>query len=293
MMNSALIAIDPSLPPGDGLANFCRLIRQFQERGYFSRTLLASFDHHQQHMVPMKWYEEMRGDFTREKLEDMRKAVEGRFGYSSIRVLESSSSVPEDLVRDLSEYAESRQADVLVVREEASGLFTYPDDLVGTVAEAAKFPVLFVKDEDSPTEFADDVHIVVGVDVSVPVPESAILWIIGVANVSDALVEIVYVEPRPTPVIDSLLSLDSPVDAEQGLSAIQARLEGKGIRTKITVLNQEGRSIGETIVAHAEERKAWLTVALDGKKSMLSRILLKSSTREILTLTKRPFLYYI
>jgi len=290
-MKSALVAIDPTSKLGTGFGRFCSILRLFQARGFFPETSVASLIHAALYAMPLAWYREAKDQLLEEAYDTVTTACRGRFEFDSVRVLSCEAHENEALVARLSQFGRRKRKEVLIVSSnDRSGL---PHWILGSFSETAaltaSLPILVVKPHLKDSDFSREVRFVVGIDAVTPVSEEELDWIAKAAGETRAHVDLVYVEPRPRPVLGFLHEPIQKTDATRVLKRLQAVLKARGTRSSVTLL-EESRSVPHTIVEFAENRKAWMIVAGNAERSTARRLLLGSTARRMLTLTERPFL---
>lgn len=91
-----------------------------------------------------------------------------------------------------------------------------------------------------------DVRFVLSVDAAVPMPKKSLRWIIKLAKAVSAHVDIVYVEPRLRPLIDSLQKRQPKNMADKVLKAISQEFRAAGVSSKVEIL-EESKTIAHTI----------------------------------------------
>lgn len=290
-MISALVAIDPTSEKGTNFERFCSLLRLFQKKGILSQTSIASTIHASLYAVPLQWYREMKDQFEAEALHAITKACEGRFDFDSAKVLFSDSHLNESLVSQLVKYGVRRERDILVVSSnDRAGL---PHWILGSFSETAalvaKIPVLVIKPHIKEDSFSKEVRFVLPVDAAVPMSKKSLRWMINFAKAVKAHVDIVYVEARPRPLIDSLQQRQPKNVANKVLKSMSQEFRAAGVSSRIEML-EESKTIAHTIAEYAERQKAWLTVTVSAERSTARKLLLGSTARRVLSITERPFL---
>lgn len=287
-MISALVAVDPTSEKGKSFDRFSAVVRLFQQKEILSRTSIVSAIHASLYAVPFSWYREMKGKFAKEALEAIEKACSRRFDFDGARVLQSDVSSNEGLVSRLASYGRRSGHDLLVVSSnERTGL---PHWILGSFSETAALtaamPVLVIKPHLTDVDFPSEARVVVTVDAAVPPSKKALQWIGKLAKSASAHVHLVYVEPRPRPLVQKR----QPKNLAEGImKGISHELRKAGVQSTVEILS-ESKSIAHTIVGLAEVRKAWLTITISAERSSLRKLLLGSTARRILSLTERPFL---
>lgn len=291
MMNSALITVDPISEKGKSFDRFCELVQLFQSKGFFNKTSIASIIHGSLYMIPLSWYQEMKGKYADEAIQNIKKNCTGKFEFESAKVLHSDSHANEVLVKYLSRYGRSKGIDCLVVSSnERRGL---PHWILGSFSETAvltsTLPVLVIKPQLSKTELSWEVRVLLAIDVAAPLTKKAVKWIAKLANSVDAHIDIIYTNPRSRILTDILQQKKNINEANLILRKIQDDFKTEGVKSKIGIL-EESKSVAHTLVDFAEKRQSWLIITTEVERPKSLKLLVGSTARRILKLTKRPFL---
>lgn len=290
-MPPTIVAIDPISENGKQFEKFCAIIRAFQDKGVFSRTSIASIIHGSLYSVPLGWYHEMKHELAAEALSRITGSCRERIDFDSAKVLLSDSHLNEDLVSQISKYAHRAKHQLLVVSSHSrKGL---PRWILGSFSETAALtatlPVLVIKPALAEQDFSRVVRFVLAIDTTSPPSQKHLQWIVKLAKPANAHVDVVYVEPRPRQLIDSLYKRKPKSDAEKILKAFVRDLRANGVNSRLEIRN-ETKSVAQTIADYAEERKSWLCVTVNANRSATRKLLIGSTARKILSLSNRPFL---
>lgn len=290
-MTSALIAVDPTSKKGKSFERFCSILRLYQQSGILSQTSVASIIHASLYSVPTQWYREMRSQLAKEALDSVTESCNGHFEFDSAKVLISEDHSNESLVSQLTKYGRRTERSLLLLSSnDRTGL---PHWILGSFAETAtltaKLPVLVVKPSLDVTDFSKEARFILAVDAHTRVSKKQLRWIVNLARPASAQIDIIYVEPRPRPVLKWLQGDEPQSGAEENLNEISRELSAAGVKTKVLVL-KESKSIAHTITDYAEKRKAWLSITINTERSTAKKLFLGSTARRVLSLTERPFL---
>lgn len=139
------------------------------------------------------------------------------------------------------------------------------------------------------SDFSDEVRFVVAVDVAAPPAPTAIDWLARAATICNVNIDLVYAGPQPTSIADTLQQRKYRPDPTRVLQHISKTLRSKGVHSTITLLEQTD-SPAHALVEFSDQRKAWATITLAAQRSIAWKLLLGSTARRILALTKRPFI---
>lgn len=290
-MRTALVALDPIATKNRNFRIFCENIRMFQERGLIANVSVGSIIYPAMYMVPLAWYSQNEKEYAAEATKNLESICRGQFSFTGVNVVKGDASGKGYLVEQMSKLAHKSGAEVMVVSSsDQKGL---PHWFIGSFAETAaleaNLPILVLKPDTVRTDFSKDPRFVIGIDSSAPPTVKDLKWISKVARTANATVDLVSVEPKRRIVVDALQQRKIKADAKKILEEIQARLQRDDVKASVEFLD-ESTSIAHTIVGFAQKRKAWLTITTSPKRSAARKILLGSSARRILALSKLPFL---
>lgn len=292
-MISALIGLDPTQKSSDGFSGSAGIILYFQDKGFFSSVHICGVIHHHLYTYPISFYREMKNELAQEANKSIEKLVDGQFKNDSVKVLQSDSHLNESLVEKLCNYGMKKKADVLLLSstENPGAMHWILGSFCETAALVSSMPVLIIKPQARLSEFAEEFRILIAVDVNEPMTDKSLRWIAKKAAIPSAMVELIYVEKAKSTgsflrIGKSTTKTSAPI---KELKRLQAELTKKGIKTKASVL-KGGSSISQSIVDYADNIQASLIITETSKRSRTRRILLGSTSRSILRMTKRPFL---
>lgn len=290
-MKSALVAVDPIALKESSFEHLCEAIRVFQEKKIFSRTFVVSAAHASQFLMPYSYYRNHKDELAQEARKKVKDACKGKFQFISNQVLQSDSHINEELVEIISRYGRRKGMDMLVVASnDRKGLpYWFLGSFSETASLTAKMPILVFKGKLSNLEFSHNTNFVVGVDVTAPPSSHDINWLVSLAKAAQARIHLLYIEPRERPLVSRLQLRKNRDEAIIVLERLQRTLETRNVPSTSTIKEQT-RSISHTLVEFADKKGALLTVATTPKRSSVRKLLLGSTARNVLTLTKRPFL---
>lgn len=290
-MNTALVTVDPISEKGRSFARFCELIRIFQNKGFFRKTSIASVIHGSLYTVPLSWYQDMRERYASEALQNIQEACGGRFKFETAMVLLSETSANEGLVYQLCRYGQRKKAEILVVSSnERKGL---PHWILGSFSETAiltaTLPVLVIKPHLHLTDLSREIRFLLAVDIAAPPSSKDVHWIARMAKTVKAHIDVIYIEPIRRVIVDAFPQRANKNGANRVLRTVRAAFDSVGIKSNIDIL-KESKSVAHTLVEFAEQRKIWLIITTAPERSKTRKLLLGSTARRILRLTKHPFL---
>jgi len=290
-MKNALVAIDPMALKESSFEHLCDAIRVFQEKRILARTSIVSATHASQFLMPYSYYREHKDELAQEARNKVRAACTGKFQFVNNRVLQSDSHTNEEIVSLISRYGRRTGMDLLVVASnDRKGLpYWFLGSFSETASLTAKMPILVFKGYLSKLEISRNTNFVVGVDVAAPPSSQDINWLVGLAKAAQARIHLLYIEPRERPLVDRLQLRKNRTDATRILERIAGAFESRGIPSTSSI-REETRSVAHTVVDVAEKKCALLTIVTTAERSTVRKLLLGSTARHTLALTKRPFL---
>ena len=286
------MAIDPMELKGSRFERFCEKILFLQEKGFVLRTSVVAVAHGSQHLMPYSYYRDHKDELAKDARLNIRQACEGKFEHHSVRVLQSDSHTNEELVAHLSRYGKRIGSDILIIASnDRTGLpYWFLGSFAETASLTAKMPVLILKNSTPIAKFAQNPVLVVPIDVSTPSDARDVTWIANLSRSTKSHLSLVYVEPRKRAVVDSLQERKSKDEAALVLNRVATALKSKGALSTTASVLPETRSIAHAIVDFAEKEKSWVTICTSPKRKKLRKLLLGSTARHVLALSKRPFL---
>ncbi|MFA6236094.1 MAG: universal stress protein [Bacteriovorax sp.] len=271
------------------MSKFADTIKTYQEAMILPRISIVSMIHSSLYMVPLSWYSENEDRYAHEAQSKVDQSCHNRFDYSSVKVLKAKASANHFLVEHLSDFLTRIRSDLLVVL--ASNRKGVPYWLLGSFAETAaltcKTSVMVVKSQ-SKIELATKPRLTVAVDSNAKYTSKDINWLIGLALPGQVRLDLLFVRPKPSGVLSALRKPKQPPIADKKLKKFEQELKIAGVSTTLTFA-KEVDSIAETIVDFSEKKKSWGIVTISTERSIARKLLLGSTARKILMLTKRPF----
>jgi nucleotide-binding universal stress UspA family protein len=297
-VRKAVIAVEPIVPSTDPVPkrpksfdSYVRQIRLFQQKGIIPRSTIASMIYSSLYLVPLSWYSENKNRYAKEAKRDLEELCAGLFEFDQIKVLKADSSSQSYLAEKLSKYVKRIQSDLLVVL--SSNREGLPYWVLGsfseTLALTADQPIMVLKSHTRESDFSTKVRILVALDVAASYSAQEIGWLIKLAKNSNAHVDLVYAKPRRAKFLDSVRLPKEQKEAESKMAAISSVFRKAGVTVTIAVLS-ESDSVAKAIVEYADKRQSWVLVTISTQRQWFRRLLLGSTARKILSLTKRPFL---
>lgn len=290
-MKTELVALDPTLKKNSSLDRFLEILRLFKSRGIFSIRSVASVVNPSLYALPFSVYREAKERLIKEAKHNIEAALQGKMDFLPIHVLTSDSQATEPHVNQLARYANRLSADALILASnDRSGLpYWFLGSFSETAALMSKVPVFIIKASLDKSDFPNEVRFVFAVDVAAPPSANAVRWISDLAKPSGARIELLCVKPKKRVLIDSLQQRKSGEEAGRVLKTLEASFKSNGVQTRSRVLD-ESKSVAHTVADFADEIRASLTIVTGVERTSARKLLLGSTARKILTLTRRPFL---
>lgn len=281
-MKSVLVCVDPTVPHKKNIQKFCGQIELFQSEGFFTRTTAVSIIHPAMYAVPVKWYQELKTKYVKEAARHIEDICRDCFKFDLVKVIHSDSSVTEDLIHKLSRFGKSHKHDLLVFSTSGKkGLpLWFMGSFSGAASLTAQLPVMILKPHADLSEFSNAPRLTLAIDPDITDHPKAIKWVIDSLKHTTTEVDIVYVRHQKA---------STKNKQKEILENIQQKFTAHNIKARIHLLN-EAKSVAHTIVHFADKRKAWTIVTVNSPGSRFRKLIMGSCARQILELTKRPFL---
>jgi len=289
-LKNVVVAIEPpvlerTLP----LNKFATTIKLYQEKSVLPPVSIASLIHSSLYLVPTSWYYENEDRYAAEAQSKIDYACRNKFDYSTIQVLKGNASANHFLVEQLSEFLNRRKSELLVVL--GSSRKGVPYWLLGSFAETAALTstksVMVIKSQSN-FELSKSVRLTVAVDSGAKYTERDLNWLLKLARPGKIHLDFVSVRPKPSGVLSTLRKPKQPRLADRELKRFVQLIDENGLSASLTFL-KEMESIAETVVAFADKSKSWGIVTIATERSFARKLILGSTARRILMLTKRPF----
>ncbi len=290
-MKSALVGLDPTVKKNPTLDRFLELLCLYKSRGVFARTSIASIVNPSSYAVPSSAYRELKGQYVKEAKHRIKRAIQGSLDLDPIYVLASDSQANETHVQQLTRYARRLNADALVLSSnDRSGVpYWFLGSFSETAALTAGIPVVVIKPSLAAADLSRDVRFVLAVDAAAPPNATAVRWIAELTKSAKGKLDLVYVIPKRRVVIDALQERKNEEEVEKVLAKLKASFQSNGVHAQTKAIT-ESKSVAQAIADYAEDAKAWLTITTAPERSGVRKLLLGSTARKILSLTRRPFL---
>lgn len=293
-LKKVVVAIEPINPisePSPNFSVFTNLIKKFQKHQLLPPVKIASIINQSMYMVPNAWYFDHEDRYASEAKNQIKLACKNKFNFQSIQVLKAKSASNSVLVEQLSAYLNKIRSSLLVVL--SSNRHGIPYYLLGSFAETAAFSasksVLVIKPQAKNLTFSTKPQLTVALDTTTNYSSKQIKWIAELAYLSKAHINLISVKPNTSNLLSSLYKPKKPKLAEKELKKFEQSLSKMGISTSLKLV-KEKESIAQTIVDFADKTKSWAIITISADRQLARKILLGSTARKVLALTKRPFL---
>lgn len=290
-LKNVVIAVEPVSERSTSFDIFSRTIRRFQDGGLLPSASVISIIHSALYMVPNSWYDENEDRYADEARQSVGGLCSGQFEYSLAHVLKGKASSNQFLVEQMSEYLKRIQSSLLVVlSNNRTGL---PYWILGSFAETAALtstaPILVIKPQVKNIEFTAKPRLVIAVDASATYTSKHLKWISELALPSNASIDLVYVKPKPRGILSSIRKPEHRNIANRELRKMKKALEDFGLTVTLTMLSEKD-SVAQSIVDYADKKKAWSIITISAQRKLARRLLIGSTARKVLSLTKRPYI---
>lgn len=290
-LKNVVIAVDPASEKSTSFDVFSRTIKRFQNSGLLPSTSIVSIIHSSLYMVPNSWYYESEDRYADEAKHNIDGTCSGQFEYTFAHVLKGKSSSNQFLVEQISEYLKRIQSSLLVVlSNNRTGL---PYWILGSFAETAALtattPILVMKPQVKNTEFSKKPRLVIAVDAAAIYSTKHLKWISELALPAEAIIDLVYVKPKPHGILSSIRKPEHRNIANRELRKMEKALKDLGVLATLTMINEKD-SVAQSIVDYADKKKAWSIITISAQPKLVRRLLVGSTARRVLSLTKRPFI---
>lgn len=290
-LKNVVVAIEPpvlerTLP----LNKFATTIKLYQENSVLPPLSIASLIHSSLYMVPTSWYYQNEDRYAGEAQTKIDDVCRNRFDYRAIQVLKGKASSNHVLVEQLSKFLNRKRSELLVVL--GSSRKGVPYWLLGSFAETAALTstksVMVIKSQSN-FELSKSVRLTVAVDSGSKYTDRDLNWLLKLGRPGKIHLDFVSVRPKPSGVLSALRKPKQPHLADKDLRRFVHLTNEKGLSASLTFVKEKD-SIAETVVAFADKTKSWGIVTIATERSMARRLILGSTARRILMLTKRPFI---
>jgi nucleotide-binding universal stress UspA family protein len=290
-MKRAVLAVDPTTFTNSWTQKVFNLVGYFQDHGLFTQLDIVSVIHPNLYILPTSGYRKLESKLLKEAHASLQSQLKEQLNFQKVRVIASDSTFPEDNVRIISDMTRRLKAEVLIVG--GSGRQGLAYWMLGSFSETATLsatvPVLLLKQQIDVTRFRKNPVIVLSVDIEYP-PRRKVLKSVGeLAMRLKASTHVLYVLPKSRlihKVFEKPEDLPNLVSAHQKL---KTQLQSHQIKPRFVIKN-ESKTIAHTINEYAESQHAWAIVLTPSNRGRMHKIMLGSTARRTLALSKLPLL---
>lgn len=289
-MRSAVLAVTPTLyERPENLDRLCQQVSALQERGVLGSVSVASVMHPDLYPYPASYYQLVKFGLLHQSRAQLEGFMKKKFKFKKVHMLTSPSSENTTLAEALSEFAKKRRADVLVVNRPAHrGLFS---KLFSRVAEVTAFsadlPVLVLNSEFEAELLNSEPRILLGIDPKVAPSEAELAQVISAAKLMGAEVHLAHVRPASRTPSDMYNGRTPASIVMRKLRSLEYQLRAEGVRAR-SVMLEEDESVAASIEQYAEDNRICMTAVTSPVRPFLRKILLGSTARKLLRLSRRP-----
>lgn len=290
-LKEVVVAVEPTSKRSTCFNVFSKTIKQFQIKGLLPSTSILSINHSALYLGPISWYRENQDRYVEETKSRISELCSGQFEHGSIHVLKGQASSNQFLVEQASGYLNDIRSNLLVVL--SSDRTGVPYWFLGSFSETAALsltvPILIIKPHVKGIKFSAKTRVVIAVDASVVYPSKYIKWISDFALPAGAKVDLVYVKPEAKGFFAAFRKPKKQDVPIRELRTLQKALIKFGLDTTLIMINEK-QSVAHSIVDYADKKNAWAIITMGAQRKLARRLLMGSTARRILSLTKRPYI---
>jgi nucleotide-binding universal stress UspA family protein len=290
-MKRAVLAVDPTTFTNSWTERVFSMVKHFQEHGLFTQLDLVSLIHRNLYILPTSEYRKLESKLLKEARASLQFHLKPQLNFQKVRVIASDSTFQEDNVGIISDITRRLKAEVLIVG--GSGRQGLAYWMLGSFSETATLtatvPVLVLKQQIDKTRFGKNPVIVLAVDIEYPPRQNVLKRVGELATRLKASTHFLYVLPKPR-LIHKVL--EKPKERQNILSLSQkfkAQLQSRQTKQRF-VIQKESKTIAHTINEYAERQRAWAIVLTPSNRGRMHTILLGSTARRTLALSRLPLL---
>jgi nucleotide-binding universal stress UspA family protein len=266
------------------------MVKYFQEHGLFTQLDIVSVIHRNLYILPASEYRKLESKLLKEAHASLQFHLKQQLNFQKVRVIASGSTFPEDNVGIISDMARRLKAEVLVVG--GSGRQGLAYWMLGSFSETATLtatvPLLVLKRQIDITRFGKNPVIVLAVDIEYPPRQNVLKRVSQLARRLKASTRILYVLPKPR-LIHKVLEKPKRPNIISLNQKFKSQLQSGQTKPRF-VIKREGKTIAHTINEYAESQRAWAIVLTRSNRGRMHKLLLGSTARRTLALSKLPLL---
>lgn len=297
-MKRAVIAIEPLLANlraaeklSPNIDSYTQQIHALQERHVIPISSVVSIIHPGLFLAPISWYVQNEFRYASEVKSALERVCTGRFNFDAVRVLAGEDSTNQLMVELLDEYAGDVGSGLLVVL--STNKVGVPYWSIGSFAETAaltaNLPVLVIKPNSPPAVKLKELRLLLAVDAAAAYTKGELDWLAELCKKTAPHVDLVHVKSIRGSFLNFLDNSTDPVTPDSVLDSFKEAVEPYTLSTSVHVL-ENSNSVAECITEFAKQRNSHLIITVAKHRNSLSRLLLGSTARKILSYSNRPFL---
>lgn len=289
-MKAAIVAVTPTLTEEpEKLERLCRQIGELQKLGLLKSVSIASVMHPDLYPFPASYYQLIKFGLTHKNKKQLEDFMRNKFEFKKVHMLSSPSSENLTLAEKLSEFAERQRADLLVVNQTRNaGWFK---SLVHRVAEVTAFsaalPVLVLHSDSEEAKGGFEPRILLAVDARHLPSASELEYVANAARLMGAEVHIVHVRPANRSFSKPLNLRLPPSLVMRKLGRLETYFARKCVSARSAMV-EEDESIAAAIEQYAETHRMCMSVVTLPVRPYLRRLLLGSTAKRLLRISRRP-----
>jgi len=289
-LRNVVLAMDPTVNRRGSFSAYSGIVSKFQKIGAIPSVRVVSMIHQSLFMVPPEWYYQNKDRYAEETRDQLESALKTELRFKAIHVLKGKSSSNRLLINELSAYLKKIHSELLIVF--TSNRTGIPYWLLGSFAETAALsastPVLVIKPHTKGLSFSRTPRFTVALDPQKQVSKEHIDYILRFARPADAQIDLVGVKKVQRAFLGKIRKQKIESAHLAPLKDAERELTRAGLKVNLELL-PESKSVPETVVKYSETKKSWGILCPSAVDRSGSDLLLGSTSRKILTLTKRPF----
>lgn len=289
-MRSAVVAVTPTLnEEPKTLERFGRQVQELQDRGLFPSIWVASVMHPDLYPYPASYYQLVESGLMHKNKEQLEANMKNWFRFNEVHMLSTASSESLTLAERLSDFTRSRRAEALVVNQppQRSWLRRLVRRVAEVTAFSAEVPVLVLNPDHERELTGAEARILLAVDPRRPPSALELGHVASAAKLMGAEVHLVHVRPANRS-FSNTLGARLPVSlVMKELARLEARLLTSGVKAKCVVV-EEDDTIAGSLEKYAEDHRICVSAITSPSGRFLRRILLGSTARRLLRVSKRP-----
>ncbi|MNJ94850.1 Universal stress protein family protein [compost metagenome] len=290
-MKSGLVALNPHSGEAPSLNNLCLQIHYFQKHGLLKKLDVVSLVHANFFPYPVSVYQDLKNQILNDVKRSLEKGINNCFDYEKLEVIEALESNNDDLVETLSQLAEQRKVNVLILGLDTSdnGYRWLFGGVSQTAALSAFGPTLIMKVNEAPAILPDEPSVLLAIDTTAPPSQQAVEKLQGVLAPMNSKIYLVHVKRKASFLSSLAKKAQSPKEIEDILLQSEKIFKELGMSCSAEIL-EEGKSFSHTIADYVDAKGIWVTAVTSPSRDFKHRVLWGSTTQSLLSHLKCPVL---